>query len=1220
MEAFGLRRTQSLRSISGDQERSWVMPVSTLWDRKSVSQLVQHYQSNVDLRSTEKEEHKLQPSESCVDGQWRRQDSRENVAYWRSGKSSSLSRSRSMDFLPQKESSSTMALCALFESKANLQPSFHSSPRLNSVSAAGSKTGKHHPLQDWRSHDTLLKDTNIQRTCQVQSGKALNGIPESYDRAASYAHGDKIRPPPTKGGSPSRQARATISTSSSVRDRSALYLSRAATIDSIGGSTQPQFIGASGTRTKNNKFLSPAKEMCSACLTPVYPVEKMVANKLTLHNNCFCCKHCKKKLSIHNYSSLYGEFYCISHYQQLFKRKGNYDEGFGHKQHKDRWLQKDKGRDEPDAVSTSTTTKPNLNLPDGSRELSAAEFVTKASMREPGFKKGTEVKSKLKLIWPPEKKNPGANTSHRTHGAALTNKIPGVQKAATCSVASDHRKSDRIQLNHRGEMKDKGVKEQPKPTGFNSAELPSKEAQHWNHQAIIRQVKDTVSKAVLNSSLPSIKNGLTNQKTEKKNEAPMSKPNSHPTDNRLNACPNKARKSVRFSPSVDVAKYDQSSEMTLGTTKEEFSDQSDTPEVKSMNIKDENNIFDHVTPEFNKEPNESKVNLEIPESNCHGETNTSNQETEVKVENSQVGPQAGDNVMILNEVVEKVDETLDRQSLTETFSSTHETTHQEPCSNLDMSPRSSVSSSDLGNPGSLHSSAGQMTSEEATTENSRNQFDQSADNQENSDGQNRPVARTNSLKTAAKQTEKSKAKLGSWSKGKSPLSKLFTAGGNERATKAEPKDTKKPDAKPSGLLGRLFQSSSERNVDVTKSAEQDERNDQIHAGDKKTEGKEIQEAITEEARTENITPQLSQLEEDADDHKNEELCSADLNTLGNKDISQSNEAANLPQTPASEAGNDIPVPNPPDDHESDLQSTEPDPEIPEFKDLPFAVQSENQESEGSVNQFTYKGGDGVLSDPFSDDFFGDMGSSVSTDPLAIQKTTAEYVEKPNDLLDVADDGEKSLMDGPLFDLNNESPQPPANFFGHANAKEIFGNIPSDIFSSSSETALYADTSTGSFILLDSQTISTVDEVELSLTDQLIVTDPAPLNQEGNQTLDPLGANSQTREQITDFDAFSSNDVLFIQSPPVNVSNEGGADASTTQPSTFPHGIFELSDISSSADLFADNIFASEPELMHMSKPSDGGRGESRAVSENNNSGQAAENAITDSSWMDDLLG
>uniref|UniRef100_A0A8C5HS28 LIM zinc-binding domain-containing protein n=1 Tax=Gouania willdenowi TaxID=441366 RepID=A0A8C5HS28_GOUWI len=69
--------------------------------------------------------------------------------------------------------------------------------------------------------------------------------------------------------------------------------------------------------------------MCSSCLTPVYPVEKIVVNEMVLHFKCFCCKHCRKKLSIHNYSSIHGELYCITHYQQLLKRKGNNDEGFG---------------------------------------------------------------------------------------------------------------------------------------------------------------------------------------------------------------------------------------------------------------------------------------------------------------------------------------------------------------------------------------------------------------------------------------------------------------------------------------------------------------------------------------------------------------------------------------------------------------------------------------------------------------------------------------------------------------------------------------------------------------------------------------------------------------------------------------------------------------------------------------------------------------------------
>lgn len=93
--------------------------------------------------------HCFQVSDSCV-------------APWGSGRSSNLSRSRSMDFLPQRDSSGTKALCALFESKATMQQSFNSSPRLNSADATGNKTGRDCPLQDWRSHSTPLKDTTIQ--------------------------------------------------------------------------------------------------------------------------------------------------------------------------------------------------------------------------------------------------------------------------------------------------------------------------------------------------------------------------------------------------------------------------------------------------------------------------------------------------------------------------------------------------------------------------------------------------------------------------------------------------------------------------------------------------------------------------------------------------------------------------------------------------------------------------------------------------------------------------------------------------------------------------------------------------------------------------------------------------------------------------------------------------------------------------------------------------
>ncbi|NXN28399.1 LIMD2 protein, partial [Nycticryphes semicollaris] len=83
------------------------------------------------------------------------------------------------------------------------------------------------------------------------------------------------------------------------------------------------------------------KEMCTACQKTVYPMERLVADKFVFHNACFCCKHCHTKLSLGSYAALHGEFYCKPHFQQLFKSKGNYDEGFGRKQHKELWVHKE---------------------------------------------------------------------------------------------------------------------------------------------------------------------------------------------------------------------------------------------------------------------------------------------------------------------------------------------------------------------------------------------------------------------------------------------------------------------------------------------------------------------------------------------------------------------------------------------------------------------------------------------------------------------------------------------------------------------------------------------------------------------------------------------------------------------------------------------------------------------------------------------------------------
>ncbi|KAM8795281.1 LIM domain-containing protein 2 [Eudromia elegans] len=99
--------------------------------------------------------------------------------------------------------------------------------------------------------------------------------------------------------------------------------------------------GSSVQRSKSFSLKAQVKEMCTACQKTVYPMERLVADKLIFHNACFCCKHCHTKLSLGSYAALHGEFYCKPHFQQLFKSKGNYDEGFGRKQHKELWVHKE---------------------------------------------------------------------------------------------------------------------------------------------------------------------------------------------------------------------------------------------------------------------------------------------------------------------------------------------------------------------------------------------------------------------------------------------------------------------------------------------------------------------------------------------------------------------------------------------------------------------------------------------------------------------------------------------------------------------------------------------------------------------------------------------------------------------------------------------------------------------------------------------------------------
>lgn len=87
-------------------------------------------------------------------------------------------------------------------------------------------------------------------------------------------------------------------------------------------------------------------EQCPACSKTVYPMEKMAIDGKAFHKGCFKCAHCKGTLKLGNFASLQGIYYCKPHLKQLFREKGNYDEGFGREKYNTKWAQPAAGKTE----------------------------------------------------------------------------------------------------------------------------------------------------------------------------------------------------------------------------------------------------------------------------------------------------------------------------------------------------------------------------------------------------------------------------------------------------------------------------------------------------------------------------------------------------------------------------------------------------------------------------------------------------------------------------------------------------------------------------------------------------------------------------------------------------------------------------------------------------------------------------------------------------------
>ncbi|NXP28537.1 LIMA1 protein, partial [Scytalopus superciliaris] len=154
------------------------------------------------------------------------------------------------------------------------------------------------------------------------------------------------------------------------------------------------------------KFQLPMKETCVGCQKTVYPMERLFANQQVFHISCFRCSYCNSKLSLGTYASLRGNIYCKPHFNQLFKSKGNYDEGFGHKQHKELWAGKAECEESPEKTAdgvnaTESPQSPGVeDAPIAKVGVLAASMEAKASAVPEREERQAETK-KLRIAWPP---------------------------------------------------------------------------------------------------------------------------------------------------------------------------------------------------------------------------------------------------------------------------------------------------------------------------------------------------------------------------------------------------------------------------------------------------------------------------------------------------------------------------------------------------------------------------------------------------------------------------------------------------------------------------------------------------------------------------------------------------------------------------------------------------------------------------------------------------
>lgn len=325
--------------------------------------------------------------------------------------------------------------------------------------------------------DPRLGDRGVVSVDRVLEKTSLRDRMAKYQAAVSKQ--DSVSPPRTAsqpgtaGSGPSTDHKENVPPSGGSATTSLFSESDSTKTNGPGGDSPNSSTGTPSSVSSDppkatRKFRLPVRETCVACLKTVYPLERLVANELVYHNTCFRCSHCSTKLSLGNYASLHGNVYCKPHFSQLFKAKGNYDEGFGHRPHKELWsthIEEDEEEEERPKVpatdpvsqrpvaelkpekqpSPTVEESPLAKVTDVAASLETRSHAVSSVERPAAVSMETK---KLKVTWPPLTESEGGAKS----GSSALEEEMGVAKPfrpkwpPEGEVLSTHQSPDRVEL------------------------------------------------------------------------------------------------------------------------------------------------------------------------------------------------------------------------------------------------------------------------------------------------------------------------------------------------------------------------------------------------------------------------------------------------------------------------------------------------------------------------------------------------------------------------------------------------------------------------------------------------------------------------------------------------------------------------------------------------------------------------------------------------------